>query len=575
MIQLTGRAMGGQQPVNGATISLYKVNTSDDSGSSTSMLTTGVTTKSDGTFSISSDYACGTATDVYLTASGGDPGSGSNANLLMMAALGPCSSLSSSTFIAVNELSTVAAVAGLQPYMAGPKAVGSASYDAGALAADFTLANEYVGLATGAAPGSGVATGYSVPATLINTLGDILAPCINSTGGTAGQNNACGNLFTLATPPGGTAPTDTATALLDILNHPTLNSGPLYALIGSTPPYSSDLSAAPSSYSVALASPSAGTTITHTFYVFPETDNSVTPLYNLVNGAKSTIDMTMYEMQDTTMTTDLTTACKNGVRVRVIFSSSESSSNTTAYSALNSAGSNCSAVESNSAFENTHQKTITVDGALASAQTAILSLNLQTQYYSTTRDFALVENDPVDIAAIEATFNQDYAAGGTKNTTEFSYLAPGGDDLIWSPTTAQASLVNIINNATATLLIENEEMSADNIVSALENACQRGVTVEVAMTNDDNEYATEFSALQAAGCGVHTYVDNSSTLYIHAKAILADYNTTGVVCYMGSINFSTASMTENRELGLYVNDATSQQAIYNTITSDYAGGTNY
>ena len=40
-----------------------------------------------------------------------------------------------------------------------------------------------------------------------------------------------------------------------------------------------------------------------------------------------------------------------------------------------------------------------------------MSLNLQSQYYSTTRDFALLENDPVDIAAIQASFNADYAAG--------------------------------------------------------------------------------------------------------------------------------------------------------------------
>src|ERR1035441_7666243 len=124
--------------------------------------------------------------------------------------------------------------------------------------------------------------------------------------------------------------------------------------------------------------------------------------------------MTMYELQDTTFTTDLVAACTRGVKVRVVLSASEKSNNASAYAAINAGGSNCSAVYSNSAFTNTHQKTITVDNT----QTTIMSLNLQTQYYSTTRDFAVIENDAADIAAIEATFAQDYAAAGTNSRSE-------------------------------------------------------------------------------------------------------------------------------------------------------------
>jgi len=84
-------------------------------------------------------------------------------------------------------------------------------------------------------------------------------------------------------------------------------------------------------------------------------------------------------------------------------------------------------------------------------------------------------------------------------------------------------MLAIINNAKATLLVENEEMGAANIVSALESACQRGVSVHIAMVNDSttspySSYATNFKALEAAGCGVRTYPDTTTGLYIHAKA---------------------------------------------------------
>ena len=349
-------------------------------------------------------------------------------------------------------------------------------------------------------------------------------------------------------------------------------------------------------------------TVTRSFLVFgPSAPSGITgyvtdaPLITFINQAQKTLDMTMYELQDTTFSGALVTLCNNGVKVRVILSSSEKSNNAPAYAQLN-AVTNCSAVYSNTAFTNTHQKTITIDSATSNAQTAILSLNLQTQYYSTSRDFALLENDTADIAAIEATFSADYTAGtpsgGTQGTSDFNYVPGYGDtgvvsvpstgDLIWSPDSgngtpgnAQTEMLRIINGATSTLTIENEEMSASNIVSALETACTpvssggRGVTVHIVMVNSStsspySSYSTEFKALEAAGCGVKTFADTSTGLYIHAKAVVADFGLSTQSVYMGSINYSSASMTKNRELGIYIADPNIIQILNNTLTTDYA-----
>lgn len=315
-------------------------------------------------------------------------------------------------------------------------------------------------------------------------------------------------------------------------------------------------------------------TVTHTLYVFPENDSSVTPLYALVNNAQHTIDMTMYALQDTTFSADLVAACNRGVTVRVVLDqNNEKSANTSAFNQINAAK-NCSAVWANTAFQATHQKTIILDGA----QVAIMSLNLQSKYYSTTRDYALVENDSTDIAAIQATFNADYAAGttstGASGASDFSYQPGAGNDLIWSPTTAQAAMLGIINNAQSTLLIENEEMGASNIVSALKSACQRGVTVHIAMV-DQTSYESNFTALEGAGCKVNVYPDTTTGFYIHAKAVIADYGLSTQKIYMGSINYSSASMNNNRELGVYISDTASAQLLYNTMAADFAGGTPY
>lgn len=318
--------------------------------------------------------------------------------------------------------------------------------------------------------------------------------------------------------------------------------------------------AAPAPRMNVLALPQSATPVPRTLYIEPGAGFNW--LYALINGAQHTIDMTMYELVDTTFSGDLVAACGRGIRVRVILDQSlEKTSNTPAYDQLNSAGPNCSAAWSNKQFQATHQKSIVIDGNRA----VIATFNLTTRYYAQTRDLAIVESDPADVMAIETTFNTDYGS-----TTDKTYQPPPGDDLIWSPTSAQIGLLNTIESARKTLLVENEEMGASVIVEALEAACKRGVAVEIAMTDTNPSYHANYTALEQAGCGVHIGANDASTLYIHAKAMVADLGTPGQVAYVGSINFSTASMTENRELGLFVYDANILKQISSTISSDYA-----
>ena len=316
---------------------------------------------------------------------------------------------------------------------------------------------------------------------------------------------------------------------------------------------------------ITLSGAGGTNTTYHTLYVIPEADNSVTPIYALVNAAAKTIDMTMYSLEDTIFTADLVAACKRGVVVRVILDqNSEKSGNTSAFNALN-AQAGCSAVWANKAFAVTHEKSIMIDGVTD----VVMSLNLQSQYYSTTRDYALVDNDANDYAADEATFNMDYAAGttsgGTIGASDFSYAPGAGTDLVWSPTTASADMVAIIANATKTLYIECEEFSASNIVSAVQAAAQRGVAVVLVGENESNSYTSNYATIKAAGASVY-YYSSSTGFYVHAKSVVADQGTSAEAVYMGSINYSSASLTQNRELGVYIlNNTTVSNPIAATI----------
>lgn len=286
---LSGKLYGGQQPVSGATLQLYAAGASYG-GAATALLSPAVTSGPDGSFNITGRYTCPTgATDVFLTATGGNAGYNNNPNLAMMAALGPCGNLSSSTFILMNEVTTVGSVWALAPFMTGATQIGAPASNAVGLANAFADVNTLVNTAAGSSPGGGLAGGTSVPASEINTLANILAACINSSGGTAGDHSSCGNLFAAAQP-GANAPTDTLTAAMNIAQNPALNVASLYALASPTAPFQPSLSSQPANWTVAVKfsgvanSPSAlAVDATGNIWVANAGNNTVTEL--APNGA--------------------------------------------------------------------------------------------------------------------------------------------------------------------------------------------------------------------------------------------------------------------------------------------------
>jgi phosphatidylserine/phosphatidylglycerophosphate/cardiolipin synthase-like enzyme len=298
-----------------------------------------------------------------------------------------------------------------------------------------------------------------------------------------------------------------------------------------------------------------------TYTLLTEPDQGLTAIYNLLSSAKKSIDMTMYELSDPQVTTILTTAAAKGVTVRVILDqNNEKASNTPAYNTL-TAG-KVSVHWANPAYACTHQKTITIDAATS----AIMTLNLTQEDYTTTRDFAVITNDPADVAAIEATFNADFINA--------AITPPTGDNLVWSPTNSRSALTGLIEGAAKSLLISQEEFADTAIQTLVEAALRRGVAVTLVQENMGGKYSPVLNALKSAGATIATYSSRTG-YYIHAKTVLADYGTAQAKLFVGSENFSTDSLDKNRELGLIVSDPGCMAGVNAAITADYNGGTKF
>jgi cardiolipin synthase A/B len=294
--------------------------------------------------------------------------------------------------------------------------------------------------------------------------------------------------------------------------------------------------------------------------VLTEPQAGIGPVYQLITEARSSVELSMYELADPAAEADLAADAARGVDVRVILDQYlEKARNTGAYDYLAARGVHVRWGPAGAIY---HQKTITVDDATS----VIMTGNLVAADYPGTRDFAVIDTSPADVTAIITTFNADFTGGAV--------TPPDGADLVWSPTNAQASVLAVINGATRTLAVENEEMNDPDVTAALAAATRRGVQVRITMTADP-EWDQALGELADAGAHIRLYPDDPGVLYIHAKAIVADAGQPGQQVLLGSQNFSVASLDYNRELGILTGNPAAVAAVSRALAADYAGATPY
>jgi len=261
-LSITGIVHGGQQPVSGSSIQLYIAGISGNGSAATAMITSStVTTSPSGAFNITGDYQCNHNTDqVYLTATGGNPGltAGTNNNaLVLIAAIGNCGNLGSISNLDIDEVTTVAAVYALAPFIslnssAAPYFnIGATSTNSVGLANAFLDAQLLANFTTGSA--ATLASGLTTQPGKLYALADAISYCVNSGSSTSA---ACASLVTASTPSGGTAPTvNTVATTLSIVQHPGNANvvGPVWSLINARAPFATTLTQAPNDWTMTLS----------------------------------------------------------------------------------------------------------------------------------------------------------------------------------------------------------------------------------------------------------------------------------------------------------------------------------
>jgi hypothetical protein len=227
--QFTGVVTGGTSNAS-ASATGYANLSSDTNGNAGNTYNT----LSAGYFNITGDYTCG-GTDVYVTATGGNPGTSSNnAAIVLGAPLGTCTQLASDAFLSINEVTTVGLASALGPFFTST--FGSASTDSfgapnttqaqigisNAFQTALVLVNPAMGTANTSLTGSPSTVTVTPNSAKLLTVANILASCVNSDGQ---SDSTCPTLFSNVVTSTGTAPTDTLQAAVYMTSlNPTSNN---------------------------------------------------------------------------------------------------------------------------------------------------------------------------------------------------------------------------------------------------------------------------------------------------------------------------------------------------------------
>jgi hypothetical protein len=329
---LSGKVHGGNQPVIGATVTLWFAG--QGLAGSTAVKAATTTTDGAGSFSFTKDtlgghdgttpnWSCpsGGSPLVYVLSQGGNTQNNgvagqTNTAASFIALFGDCPTITGTNFVYMSEVTTVATMATVAQFF-NPADDTIKADSTGqqrlimlnlpntvAILADAATglanASKSISAAGGGSIAPGVALTASPEAAKINTLSNIISACVN---GATSAAPACGTLFSAAVPPipnttninGGNFPpaTDTLQALYYIFTNPTnSNTTNLSTLFGLQPavgaPYVPSLSAAPTDWTIGISYASTGTGCGTGSFISSPTDINIDSLDNVWFGNAET-----------------------------------------------------------------------------------------------------------------------------------------------------------------------------------------------------------------------------------------------------------------------------------------------
>jgi phosphatidylserine/phosphatidylglycerophosphate/cardiolipin synthase-like enzyme len=286
--------------------------------------------------------------------------------------------------------------------------------------------------------------------------------------------------------------------------------------------------------------------------LFTQPDSGEAPVVSILDKAQKEILMVVYLLSDKQVIASLEQAQARGVHVVVMLEQHPfGGGNLNQKTAEELKSKQVEVGWASPDFSLTHQKSIIVDQTYL----FILNQNLTTAAFSKNREYNILDTNPTDIQEVRNMFIADW---------QRKPFTPSQTHLIISPKSSRDGITQLIQNTQKSLDIEVEIISDESIINELLSlATTRQIRL---ITPTFSQISSNEEAVRKLAAG-GVLVRLLSSPYVHAKLILSDQK-----AYIGSVNLSSQSMDENRELGIMIEQPEIIQTLRTDFETDWAKG---
>ncbi|MEB3285061.1 MAG: phospholipase D-like domain-containing protein [Candidatus Sericytochromatia bacterium] len=321
--------------------------------------------------------------------------------------------------------------------------------------------------------------------------------------------------------------------------------------------------------SVSGQSRSPGSTL-RVLHVLPEERGTF--LVNAVSRAKSSVKLQVYMLTHPGLIDALVKTHRRGVSVQVLLEekpynpgnpSAPLPTNRAAYKTLSSAG--VPVRWSDPSFRFTHAKAVTVDDVTTYVSTANFTKSGLSTEGRGAREYVIEDRVPPDVAEFSAMFAADW---------ERRAYVPESPDLVVSPTNSREKILSLIASARKEVFVQVEVAGDPEVSTLLAQKVRDGVKVRALLADLRRLQSEDDPALPANTDVARLWRDNGIEVlfqkspHLHAKAIQVD----GGRFYVGSVNLTSNSLNNNRELGVLIDTPDLANKMAQVMNSDYSRG---
>lgn len=284
--------------------------------------------------------------------------------------------------------------------------------------------------------------------------------------------------------------------------------------------------------------------------LFIEPDSGSKPIVDAINGAQKEVLVEVYLLSDKDIIQSLENAKTRGIAVNIMLEEHPfGGGNINPKTKAELSTKNIAVSWSSPNFALTHEKAIIIDNLEA----FILSQNLTTSSFTKNREFNVIDKNLEDVNEIRDIFLADWSRQS---------FVPKDTDLLESPNNSRVVLESLIKGAEKEIDIEVEVIADKEFESLLEEKAKT-IPVKLILPTIKQISSNSKAIDELSKNGIE--VKTMTKPYVHGKTILVD----SLKAYTGSVNLSSQSLDENRELGIILSQSEAINSLQNTFQEDW------